>query len=308
MRIVFLSRTDFGVVTLEALLQRRELVEVAAVVPGDELVKNRAKEANLQILDYGDINSGAFVSEAGKLHPDLFVNVMFLKKYGSSALRVPRLGVINVHPSKLPYYRGRDCIRWAMMYGEREVGISIHMMDESLDTGEIILQEIIPIRDDENFTDVREKVKTRYPGMVIRAIENLSIGNVAGVKQDPTQGNYFPHRTPLDSKVNWMDSSLSIHNFVRANYEPGFYSFSYLRERKVYVHRTKIRTGNPYERLLLGGSKVCGRVLDFDANDKTESAVLVGTGDGALSVESCSFDEAKQERARDVLKRGDVLS
>jgi methionyl-tRNA formyltransferase len=308
LKVILLASKDLGVLTLEALLHKHELAVVVGAVPGDEGFESFATVAGVNILKVKDINSEHFLSDVRNLKADLLINVIFLQRYRSQILGIPKFGAINVHPSKLPYYRGRDCIRWAMINGETEIGVTVHQVDEGLDTGEILLQETFPIGLDENYLEVRERMKPYYPKLVLQAIQELKDGKTERKKQRANEGTYFPHRTPEDGRINWADGSLDIHNLVRASYEPGFYAFAYLGERKLYITRTKLRQEDEYGKLRSGGIQRQGRVLDYDNNDETESAFLVGTGDGAISLESCGFEGSERERARVVLKRGDKLN
>jgi methionyl-tRNA formyltransferase len=122
------------------------------------------------------------------------------------------------------------------------------------------------------------------------------------------EGTYFPHRRKEDGKINWADSSLNIHNLVRASCEPRFYAYTYLGERKLYVSKCNLRPGNPYEQLHLANSQTWGRTLDYAPYDRTGSSMLIGTGDGAVSIEKCgSEDSAAEDRCVDKLRRGDKL-
>jgi len=309
LKIILLAGTDIGVLTLKGLMKRSDLAEIVGVVAADDLVKKAVQDANLNLLNYDDINSESFIYKVKELHAELLVNVIFLTKYRSRILQTPRYGVANVHPSLLPFYRGRDCIRWAMIYGEQHVGITVHRMDESLDTGPIIAQEKIPVGPNDYFLDVRERVKALYPTVILQAIQNLLSEKFQVKTQTLGEGTYFPHRSREDGKINWTDSSLNIYNLVRASCEPGFYAYTNLGERKLYISKCNLRPGNLYERLHSGNSQIWGRALDHDHYDQTGNSMLIGTGDGAISIEKCGFESADaEEPSVDKLKRGDKLS
>ncbi len=303
LKAIILANRDFGAETIRALLERKDLVELVGVVPGDEVVRSFASSRKLNIIAPVDVNSDQFISQVKELKADFLLNLFFLQKYRSKILNTPRFGVINVHPSKLPFYRGRDCVRWAMICGEKEIGVTAHQMDEGLDTGQILAQATFPLHEDDNFMDVKEKLLIYYPRLVVETIEKLSQDKLTRKEQDPKIGTYFPHRRPEDSRIRWRDSAIEIHNLIRASYELGFYAYSYLGERKLFLAKSKLRMS---QYASLGSSQRCGRVLDYDRGD--DSSMLLGTRDGVISIEKCGYFENEFERARDVLKRGDLLT
>jgi methionyl-tRNA formyltransferase len=311
MRVILLASRNQGILTLKALLERRDIVEVVGVVSGDEEFLKFATSMNQNVLKTEDVNSESFISNIKQLQAELLINVIFLQRYRSKLLGVPKFGAINVHPSLLPFYRGRDCIRWAMINGEKTVGVTVHQMDEGLDTGEILLQESFPIESEDTFLEVRDRMTSYYPKVVLRTVEILSKGREGLIrkKQDPRkEGTYFPHITQEDTRIKWSDSSRDIHNLIRACYEPGFYAHTSFKGKKLYVTKSRLRLGSNYQGLRYGSGLRLGRALDYDYEDDGESSLLIGTGDGVISVERCTFDQAiESKRAREILRRGDKL-
>ena len=194
-----------------------------------------------------------------------------------------------------------------MINGEKEIGVTVHQMDEALDTGEIYLQQSVPVGPNDTYLDVVEKIKPIYPKIVLEAVSKLSRGELVGRKQKLTEeGTYFWHRTPEDGRIDWSDSSLDIYNLIRASNEPGFYAYTFLAQKKMCVTRARLRPGSDYESMLHGRSQREGRVLDYDYSDG--SSVIVGTGDGVIRIERCCFEGEQEKNARDILKRGVKLT
>jgi methionyl-tRNA formyltransferase len=231
LKIIVLASRDLGALTLQALLERKDLADIVGVVPGDDEVRSLAERQNLNIMTPENVNSEEFIDQVKESRADLLVNVLFLQKYHKQILSTPRFGVVNVHPSKLPYYRARDCVRWAMICGENEIGVTVHQMNEGLDTGEMLVQETFPFGPNDNFMDVKERLKIFYPKVVLETIERLDQDAIHPVKQHLAEGTYFPHRRPEDGRIRWTDLSIEIHNLVRASFEPGFYAHSYLDDK-----------------------------------------------------------------------------
>ncbi len=307
--MILLASRDLGILTLKELLGRNDIVEVVAVVPGDEEFLKFATSVYQNVLKVDDVNSDSFISSVRELQADVLINVIFLQKYREKLLSVPKFGALNVHPSLLPFYRGRDCIRWAMINGEKMTGVTIHQMDAGLDTGEILAQESFPIESDDTYFDVRERMKPYYPKIVMRAIRALDDEIEKRTKQNPVyEGNYFPHITPEDTRIDWNERSVDIHNLIRACFEPGFYAHTILNGKKLYVTGSKLRPSNEYRELKFGRALRCGRVLDYDKQDPIKSSLLVGTADGVISVANCTFDlKGQPQKAREILRRGDKL-
>ncbi|MDA4129495.1 MAG: formyltransferase family protein [Thaumarchaeota archaeon] len=308
MKIISLASRIFGILTLTKILESQK-IELLGVVPGDDGVSDFAKSRGLPIITTNDINSEAFIETVRKLKAELLVNTYFLQRYKEKILQVPKYGVLNVHPSKLPLYRGRDCLRWAMIFGEQEIGVTAHLMDAGLDTGEIVLQRTFPLAISDYYDEATAKLKQVYPETVVEAILKLGRGEKDGRKQDPgIEGSYFPHRTLGDGRIKWSDPSLDIYNLIRASYEPGFYSYSHVGDQKVYITRANLVRRPDYEQAATGKSQMFGRVLDYDKGDPSKSSMLVGTFDGVISIEKCGPQGNEEAPAREVLKRGDHLT
>jgi len=308
LKIILLAGRIIGVLTLEKLLATPELAEVVAVVPGDNQVSEFARSKGVHVIQSSDINSQEFVSQVKELGTELMINVFFLQKYRSKLLEATKFGTINVHPSKLPFYRGRDCVRWAMVNGEKEIGVTVHQMDDALDTGAIILQDSFPVDLNDNYMEVFDKLKSVYPKIVVEAVQLISSGKVQRKMQNPAEeGTYFTHRLPEDSRINWGDASLEIHNLIRASFEPGFYAYSTLEGKKIFITEAGLKPHSPYETLKMGSSQRQGRVLDYDPSDP-KSSVLVGTADGVISVKKCILEGTQESvKATSILKRGNRL-
>ena len=290
------------------MLDRKDIAIIVGVVPGDDVVSAFAKSRGVNVVQCSDINSDEFISLVKSLGAELLINVFFLQRYRARLLNVPRFGAINVHPSKLPNYRGRDCVRWAMVNGEKEIGVTVHQMDEALDTGDILLQESITVQPDDCYLDVLEKLKITYPRIVLEAVRILSRGEVKRRTQTPGEGTYFPHRLPVDGRINWSDKSLDIYNLIRASCEPGFYAYSHLGERKIFITKASMMPGSDYESIKGGRSQISGRVLDYDYADPSRFSVLVGTADGVISIQKYFADGAQETEGAKILKRGDRFS
>jgi methionyl-tRNA formyltransferase len=115
-------------------------------------------------------------------------------------LTSPSIAAINLHTSKLPQYAGLDSVFWALYNGEREIGVSIHTLEEVLDSGDIIVQETIPVMPDDDVGTLTEKATDLGAQLVIKALDKFERGDFAGFPQDNEQRSYFSWPTPAQRK------------------------------------------------------------------------------------------------------------
>ncbi|MFJ9445275.1 methionyl-tRNA formyltransferase [Kitasatospora sp. NPDC101235] len=160
-------------------------------------------------------------STAGLAHalsgyrPDLVVCNGFPWKLPAEVLRVPRLGVLNVHPSLLPRHRGPMPIHWAVRHGDPETGVTIHWMDESFDTGRILVQRggvVLP--DDLDGDSVFAEIQALSRELLPEALE-LAAGGHPGTPQDRDGATYEGLMGPLCAVIDWSASRRDVHDLVR---------------------------------------------------------------------------------------------
>jgi methionyl-tRNA formyltransferase len=148
--------------------------------------------------------------------PDLVVCHGFPWRIPASALRIPRLGIMNIHPSLLPKYRGPLPVAWAIRNGDSELGVTLHWMDENFDSGRIIVQRGgIPLDDeiapDRLFGRIRAAIRDLLPVALERAAAGFS-----GEPQNEADASYAGWMEPAFSRIDWSRGALEIHNQVRA--------------------------------------------------------------------------------------------
>ena len=117
-------------------------IEVIFIVPrsdtNDNTLKEYSTKYNIDYLHPVSINSTEFIETAKSYNVDLLISMSFNQIFKSSILAVPKFGVINCHAGKLPFYRGRNILNWALINDEKDFGITVHFVDEGIDTGDII--------------------------------------------------------------------------------------------------------------------------------------------------------------------------
>lgn len=198
--------------------------------PGDDYLKDIAKKNEIHLLQHENINSQEFIREIIMLNTDIFVSLAFNQIFRSEIIRIPRLGIINCHAGKLPRYRGRNILNWALINDEKEYGITIHFVDEGIDTGDIILQKCFPISDKDSYKTLLNQAYNECGPLVLEALKNIKDDNYKRIKQDSISEApfYCVGRGEGDEIIDWNQNSRDIFNFIRAISDPGPNATSFL--------------------------------------------------------------------------------
>ena len=249
MKIVLFGSSDFSIPTLQTLdKSSHDLISV--VTPIDKprgrgkkvIISNFRKEINALSypnLQFENFNLDETVKTLQKINADLFVVVAF-QKLPDKIINIPKYGCVNIHPSKLPKYRGSSPIQYAILNGDKEIGISIIKISSKIDSGNILFQSNLAISDNENFGDIYYKSSVIGADNLIKTI-NLLNKNIAyrGIIQDDSNATYAKKLFAKDFKINWNKTSLEIYNQIRAfSPYPGAYSF--LNKKRFKIFKSKI--------------------------------------------------------------------
>lgn len=253
MRLVFMGTPEFAVPSLEALLgsgHQVDLVVTQADKPkgrGKRLAAPPVKEVALAqgilVLQPARLKDPDFLRRLQAAAPEVIVVVAYGKILPAAVLSLPPYGCINVHASLLPRYRGAAPIQRAIMNGERETGITTMLMDEGMDTGDILLQRRVAIGEEENFGSLCQRL-ARLGAQVLReTLEALQAGTIRRQPQDHAQATYAPPLTPEDELIVWDRPGAVIKNQVRAlDPRPG--AKTYLEGQLLKIWRVKAVTGD----------------------------------------------------------------
>ncbi len=198
-----------------------------------------ADDMGVPIYRVENINTESFIAILKSYNADLFVVDSFDQIFRKKILDLPRFGVINCHSGKLPFYRGKCPIIWAIINGENEFGITVHFMDEGIDTGDIILQRTVEITDEDDYRTLSSKDAEICGEMVFEAVRLIAFGDLKTKKQSDIDevGTYFGGREEGDELIKWTDSSRDIFNFVRALCEPGPIAATYRGNDRILINK-----------------------------------------------------------------------
>ncbi len=280
LRLVFFGTPEFAVPSLSALLKSRHHVVGAVTQPdkprgrgrhvSDCPVKRLASEHGIPVLQPERLKDPAFLDELRALAPDLGVVAAYGKILPESVLAMPRLGLINVHASLLPRYRGAAPVHRAVMAGETETGVSIMRIVQELDAGAVHAAAAAPIQPDETSAVVEERLAHLGAGLLLKVVDQLSSGRTYAVPQDDQSVSYAPRLRKEEGLIDWGADAAMIHNQVRG-LQPWPMAWTYLAGRRIIIVRTRLGAASAH----LASDP--GEIVAV-----TSEAVSVRAGDGSI--------------------------
>lgn len=204
----------------------------------DLILKDNATRYGLDFVTHPNINSIEFLGWLSKYDCDLFVSMSFNQIFRTALIHLPALKTINCHAGKLPYYRGRNILNWALINDEKEFGITVHYVDDGIDTGDIILQRCYSITDDDTYATLLERAYEGCATNLYDAIKLIQEGNVKVIVQHDIDqlGTYCTARKEGDERLDWNQKSREIFNFVRAICRPGPEARTYLGDSEIKIN------------------------------------------------------------------------
>ncbi len=235
MRILFMGTPDFAVPCLDALVKSgRDVVGVVTQPDrpkgrGRQLtpspVKLKATQCGIPVYQPEKIKSPEFVSQLKEIRPDLIVVVAFGQLLSPEILDLPPYGCVNVHASLLPGYRGAAPIHWAVINGEKETGVTTMYMDRGLDTGDMILNQLIPVAEDDTVGSVHDKLAEAGARLLIKTIDAIEKGQAPRTPQDHSAATYAGLLKREHERIDWDRGAEDIRNLIRGmNPWPGAYT------------------------------------------------------------------------------------
>jgi len=199
-----------------------------------------AAECGIPTAAPRDPNATDFVRRVSSLGPDFVFSFYYRAMLKPVLLRIPPRGALNMHGSLLPRYRGRAPVNWAVLFGERETGATLHYMAEKPDAGDIVSHTAVPILPDDTAREVFDKVTVAAEMTLDRVLPALLDGTAPRTPQDLARGSYFGARTPEDGAIDWSRDATAIHNLVRAVAPPYPGAFTTVGGRSARVLRTRV--------------------------------------------------------------------
>lgn len=249
LRIIFMGTPEFAAASLQALLEGED--EVVAVVSQPDKARGRGKklskpptkilaeEAGIPVLQPIKIKTEEFRNGLLSYQPDLIVVTAYGRILPPSILELAPMGCINVHGSLLPAYRGAAPIQWAVINGEKEVGITVIQMDEGMDTGDMLLKGSLETSPGETAGSLFDKLADLGGQTLLKAIRGLKEGSITPTGQDHGQATMAPMLKKDDGLLDWQKSSSVLESMIRG-LDPWPSAFSYLEGERIRLFRPEV--------------------------------------------------------------------
>ena len=309
MKIIFMGTPEFAVPSLESINKNHEILSVYTKIDkpnarGKKInyspVKEYALANDLKIYQPESFKGREIIEEIREQKPDLIVVVAYGKILPKEVIDIPKYGIINLHSSLLPRYRGAAPINAAIINGDEKSGVSIMYVEEKLDAGAVILQSETTILDEDSFLTLHDRLKIMGADLLLEAINLIEKKEVKAVKQDENLVTFVKPFKKEDCKINWEKASREIFNFVRGM-NPLPTAFTTLNGSVMKIYSTEI-LDKVYD------NNCCGEVVDYIKG----KGVVIKTLDGSLIITSAKPENKKQMSGTDlingkILKKGEQL-
>lgn len=265
-RLVFLGTPEFAVPSLEALVDAGHQVEAVFTQPdrpkgrGGQLssspVKQAAERHGLPVYQPERVRRPEVVEQLRGIAPDAMVVVGYGQIIPQSIIDIPKHGIVNVHASLLPRYRGAAPIQWAIANGEERTGVTTMLIDAGLDTGGMLLKWETAIGAEENAPQLGERLAVAGAKLLIETLAQIEAGTLRPEPQDNSQASLAPILKKEDGLINWSEPALRIFNRARGFLPwPGAYSSFRGRLFHIWKARPTNDRGNAQPGTLYGISK-----------------------------------------------------
>lgn len=241
LKSVFFGKGARALACLRAMAAGPGAPILVVTLPGDQALAALAGELGLPVMAPARVNDPAFLAELAALDPDLFILAGYTQIVRREFLALPRRGTINLHGGRLPYYRGGSPINWQIINGETVGGCAIILVDEGVDTGPILAQQLYDIGPDDDAGQATQKTLEIFPPLLVTVIEHIAAGQERPQPQDPLHGTHYCKRYPQDGEIIWHRmSAAQAHNLVRALNGPGLPgAFTFLEGSKLAIHQAR---------------------------------------------------------------------
>ena len=224
MKIVFFGTPVFAVPSLDILNKSKHEIKAVVTSPDKERgrgrkvsftpIKEYAISNKLQCLQPDSMEDEEFIESLNNFNADLFVIVAF-RILPRSVYSIPKHGSFNLHGSLLPKYRGAAPIHWAIINGEKLTGVTTFFLEDKVDTGTIILQAELPIKEDDDLGTVHDKMSLLGADVVLETVDTIETGILNLHRQDSLLATPAPKITKELGLIDWNKPAHQIHNLIR---------------------------------------------------------------------------------------------
>tara|TARA_B110000116_G_scaffold224688_1_gene204337 strand:+ start:691 stop:1620 length:930 start_codon:yes stop_codon:yes gene_type:complete len=289
MKLVFFGTPDFAVPTLDALHDSSH--EILGVVTSPDkksgrglkikssAIKKNAEKYGFPVYQPESTRNKQLHSILKEINPDIYVVVAY-KILPESILNIPHRGAVNLHASLLPKYRGAAPVNHAILNGETETGLTTFLIQKKVDTGDLLLQQSLPIDNSITTGETLSKLSFLGADLVIKTLDALVKNTIKPIKQDDTKATFAPKINVQDCRINWSNPALMIHNKIRA-FSPKPGAFTFYNNKRVKLFGSTILTESGLNKLLPGQ-------IEY-----SNSIFMVGTGTQPIQLTNIQIEGKK---------------
>ena len=265
MRLIFLGTPAFAVLSLEAVARKHEVI---SVVTQPDRPKGRAQELAASAVKQAAMRLGLPVYQPERIRrpeaqahlaalaPEMMIVVGYGQIIPQSVIDMAPRGIVNVHASLLPKYRGAAPVQWSIVNGETRTGVTTMQINAGLDTGDILLERETEIGPEETALELGERLAVIGAELLIETLDGLARGVITPRRQDEAQASHAPILKKEDGAISWNGPAAAIHNRVRGLLPwPG----AHTRFRGQLLHIWRARVGSDRAALAPGQVLAGGR-------------------------------------------------
>lgn len=300
MKVVFMGTPEFAVGALEAIAAAGH--QVVAVVTQPDKPKGRgakmqmtpvkicALEHDIPVFQPVKVKEAQAVETLRAYGADIFVVAAFGQLLSEEILQMPKYGCVNIHASLLPKYRGAAPIQRVIIDGEKTTGITIMQMDKGLDTGDILLQSIVPIEEKETGDSLHDKLAEEGAKLIVEALPKIEAGTLMPVKQKEEDSCYAKMLQKSMGKIDWSRDAVQIERLVRGlNSWPGTYTLYHGKSLKIWESCVR-------EEKKEAADSIPGTVVHVEKN-----AFYVQAGNGVLEITQVQLEGKRRMAVKEFL-------
>ncbi len=291
MKIVFLGTPDFAVDSLQAVYDAGHEILAVVTQPDKERnrrevtfspVKQRALDLGLKVLQFQKIrDEGEEILR--RLAPDVMVTCAYGQIISQSILDIPKHGVINVHASLLPLFRGSSPIQWAILTGQERTGVSIMRTALQVDSGDVLLQKSVSIGDNETAGELFDRLAKLGAEALVEGLQLIDSGQAVFTPQDHSKATHYPMLSKENGKIDWNCSAKEIVCKIRGM-NPWPSAYCYLGGKIFKIWSAKIAE----DELEIGEIRIVNKTMKIGCRDGAIEALEVQL-EGKRRMDTASF-------------------
>lgn len=295
MRIVFMGTPDYAAVTLQKLIDEKYKIAAVFAQPDKPVGRKQiltppetkvlAEKYNIPVFQPKTLRDGEAYKILKELNPDVIVVVAYGKILPKEILDLPKYGCINGHASLLPKLRGSAPIQWAIVNGEKQTGVTTMLMDEGMDTGDILETAVIDIGEQETAEELFDRLSVISADLMVSTLQKAELGTLNTVKQNESDATYAPIIKKEMAHLDFTKTADEICNAVR-----GFYSwpcaFCFINGKRIKVIKAAKTSLTADE---------CGVVI------KADDKLVISCKDGSVELVTVQPEGAKIMTAQGML-------